>query len=281
MRPDSLAAFRTKIQQALGGSPQPRREPGAALAGPASHRPASGGPNGAPMLSLAEVRKRYAVGPVSTEVLKGVDLEVGRGDLLSIMGASGSGKSTLMNIMGLLDRPSSGSCRVGGHDVASLDDDQLSDLRNRSIGFVFQSFFMLPRLTAWQNVALPLTYRGHTGPALRRRAEAMLDRVAMGAHAEHRPTQLSGGQQQRVAIARALVGEPAILLADEPTAALDPSTGQEIVQLFMRLNAEDGVTVVMITHDRALARQCARNTRIEEGVLVEETKDAVEAGGAP
>ena len=232
------------------------------------------------MLSLAGVRKRYVVGPVSTDVLKGVDLKVRRGDLLSIMGASGSGKSTLMNIMGLLDRPSSGSCRVGGHDVATLEDDELSGLRNRSIGFVFQSFFLLPRLTAWENVALPLAYRGTAGPALRSRAEAMLDRVAMGEFAEHRPTQLSGGQQQRVAIARALVGEPAILLADEPTGALDPSTGREIVQVFKRLNDEDGVTVVIITHDRTLARQCARNARIEDGVLFEETRDTVDPGAA-
>ena len=232
------------------------------------------------MLSLDAVRKRYAVGPVTTEVLKGVDLDVASGDLLSIMGASGSGKSTLMNVMGLLDRPSSGSCRVRGHDVASLEDDALSDLRNRTIGFVFQSFFLLPRLTAWENVALPLTYRGLAGAGLRGRAEAMLDRVAMAAFADHRPMQLSGGQQQRVAIARALVGEPAMLLADEPTGALDPSTGEEIVELFLRLNEDDGVTVVMITHDRALARRCARNTRIADGVLVEEANDAAASGGA-
>ena len=243
-------------------------------------------PNGsggdAPMLSLADVRKRYAIGPVTTEVLKGVDLEVRSGDLLSIMGASGSGKSTLMNIMGLLDRPSDGSCRIGGHDIKALDDDELSGLRNRSIGFVFQSFLLLPRLTAWENVALPLTYRGGLSRAdLRDRAEQVLDKVAIRHLAEHRPTQLSGGQQQRVAIARALVGDPTILLADEPTGALDPDTGRAIMELFMRLNAEDHVTVVVITHDRAVARQCARNARIEEGVIVEERTDGREARREP
>lgn len=226
--------------------------------------------NGSPMVSLADVRKQYTIGPVSAEVLKGVNLEVRRGDMLSIMGGSGSGKSTMMNIMGLLDRATSGACRFAGHEVSALSDDELSDFRNRSIGFVFQSFFLLPRLTAWQNVALPLLYRGVTGAQQRARAHEALDRVAMGDRAEHLPGQLSGGQQQRVAIARALVGEPIILLADEPTGALDPGTAGEIMRLFAQLNQEDRVTTVIITHDRNVARQCARNARLVDGVIAED-----------
>ena len=240
----------------------------------ANFQGAVNGQDDQPMLSMSDVRKRYKIGPVSTEVLRGVNLDVHLGDLLSIMGASGSGKSTLMNIMGLLDRPSTGSCRIGGIEVAALADDQLSDIRNRGIGFVFQSFFLLPRLTAWENVALPLTYRGLARPDLRERAERMLAKVAMDSMAEHRPTQLSGGQQQRVAIARALIGEPTILLADEPTGALDPDTGREIMQLFIQLNREDRVTVVIITHDRNVARQCGRNTQLIDGTIQEATPSA-------
>ncbi len=221
--------------------------------------------DGEPLLSLARVSKRYSIGPVETEVLKGVDLEVGAGGLLSIMGESGSGKSTLLNIMGLLDRPTEGSVRVAGRDVSAMSDDELSDTRNQSIGFVFQAFRLLPRLTAWENVALPLTYQGIDGAAARERAQAMLHKVAMGDRADHRPDQLSGGQQQRVAIARALVVSPALLLADEPTGALDPNTGREIMQLFRELNGADGIAVVIITHDRAVARQCARNAELVDG----------------
>ncbi len=239
--------------------------------------PASaGGRRGGPLLGLSGVCKRYFVGPVETEVLKDVDLEVHAGDLLSIMGSSGSGKSTLLNIMGLLDRPTEGSVRVAGQDVSAMDDDALSDARNLHIGFVFQAFRLLPRMSAWENVALPLAYRGVGGDDARRRAEEMLEKVAMSDRARYRPDQLSGGQQQRVAIARALVSSPAILLADEPTGALDPDTGHEIVRLFRELNDVDGVAVVIITHDRGVARQCARNARLVDGGVAEHA-----AGGAP
>jgi len=222
---------------------------------------------GMPLVSLRDIRKHYTVGPVESHVLKGVELDVHRGDLLSIMGTSGSGKSTLLNVMGLLDRPSSGVITVAGRDLSALDDDEISEARNLSIGFVFQSFRLLPRMSAWQNVALPLAYRGIDGAAARERAEEMLKRVAMDGKAGHRPDQLSGGQQQRVAIARALVTSPAMLLADEPTGALDPSTGDEIMRLFIELNSTRGIAVAIITHDPDVARQCAINMRLVDGRL--------------
>ncbi|MXY06774.1 MAG: ABC transporter ATP-binding protein [Gammaproteobacteria bacterium] len=233
---------------------------------------------GAPLLSLSGVGKRYAVGPVQTQVLKGVDLDVKAGDLLSIMGESGSGKSTLLNIMGLLDRPTEGAMRVAGRDVSAMNDDELSDTRNLSIGFVFQAFRLLPRMTASENVALPLTYRGIDRMQALERAQAMLKKVAMGERVDHRPDQLSGGQQQRVAIARALVTSPALLLADEPTGALDPNTGREIMQLFHELNAVEGIAVVIITHDREVARQCVHNAELVEGRI---TRTAAPTAVAP
>ena len=248
------------------GRPAPARRPGGALA----QREGT-------LIGLAGVKKRYTVGPVATEVLRGVDLDIRAGELVSITGASGSGKSTLMNIMGLLDRPTSGSCSVGGRGVSAMSDDELSDIRNRTIGFVFQSFRLLPRLTAWENVALPLTYRGIDGPEARARAKSMLGKVGMAERAEHRPDQLSGGQQQRVAIARALVGSPAVVLADEPTGSLDPETGEEIMRLFAQLNCE-GIAVVVITHDRSVARQCTRNARLVNGVI---TEVVIRPGPAP
>lgn len=224
------------------------------------------------MLELVDVHKSYVTGPVTTEVLRGVRLGVKRGDLLSIMGPSGSGKSTLMNIIGLLDRPTSGSYLLESRELMEMNDEELSSLRNVSIGFVFQSFFLLPRLTALENVSVPLVYRRWGGAAIRRHALEMLDKVGMGDRADHRPNQLSGGQQQRVAIARALVGAPAILLADEPTGALDAETSREIMDLFLSLNASEEATVVIITHDRDIARQCARRIRIQDGSLEELTE---------
>ena len=221
------------------------------------------------MLSLVDIRKRYVAGPVTVDVLQGVRLNVNRGDLMSITGPSGCGKSTLMNIMGLLDRPTGGSCFLDGQDISGMSDNELSDVRNASIGFVFQSFHLLPRLTAWENVALPLVYRGLSGSVIRRRALETLDSVGMGERARHRPNQLSGGQQQRVAIARALVGEPAMVLADEPTGALDGDTGREIMRLLLDLNTARELTLVIVTHDRQVARQCARNVRMRDGVLRE------------
>ena len=224
----------------------------------------------APLLRLDDVYKRYAVGPVETEVLRGVSLQVDRGDLLSIMGPSGCGKSTLMNLLGLLDRPSDGSYSLDGVDVTSMDDDSRSTVRNRAIGFVFQSFHLLPRLTAAENVGLPLVYRGVAGPEIKQRVVASLERLGRADFADRRPSELSGGQQQRIAIARALVGAPALLLADEPTGALDRSTSNDIMQLLTRLNAEERLTIVIVTHDLQVDQRCSRRTRIAEGVLREE-----------
>ena len=221
------------------------------------------------MIELAGVRKSYVMGPTTTEVLRGVDLEVRRGDLLSIMGPSGCGKSTLMNVMGLLDRPSEGTYRLGGADTADMTDREWSDIRNESIGFVFQSFYLLSRLRAWENVGVPLVYRGLRMNEIRERAVAMLEKVGMEEKADYRPNELSGGQQQRVAIARALVGEPLIVLADEPTGALDTATAHEIMHLLRELNSAERITVIIITHDRQVAHQCARRTRVVDGRLRE------------
>ena len=231
------------------------------------------------MLRLTDIHKSYAIGPATVEVLSGVDLEVDRGDLVSIMGVSGSGKSTLMNIIGLLDSPSGGSYVLDGREVSAMSDNRRSAIRNASIGFVFQSFHLLPRLTALENVGIPLVYRGMGSAEISRRAGAALDRVGMGDRVDHRPNELSGGQQQRVAIARALVGEPAIVLADEPTGALDPATGNDIMDLFARLNRDEGTTIVVITHDPEIAGRCARRTRLEDGMLREHASTAAAPSG--
>ena len=222
------------------------------------------------MLRLVDICKTYRFGPVSVDVLRGVRLEVNRGDLLAITGASGCGKSTLMHIIGLLDRPTSGSYLLEGREVTAMDDNELSILRNASMGFVFQSFHLLPRLTTQENVGLPLVYRGLGDKEIRQRSQEMLEKVGMQDRTDHTPSQLSGGQQQRAAIARALVGAPRILLADEPTGALDTRTGREIMQVFSRLNAEDGLTVILITHDQTIAQQCPRYARLSDGILYED-----------
>ena len=232
------------------------------------------------MLELTDIRKAFRFGAVEVEVLKGIDLRVEAGDLMSIMGPSGSGKSTLMNILGLLDRPSSGSYRVGGRDVSTMNDRELSALRNEHIGFVFQSFNLLGYLTALENVALPLVYRGSNRREAGRRAVDILEKVAMGDRLDHRPDQLSGGQKQRVAIARALVGTPSAVLADEPTGALDSDTAEEVMQLLVRLNREEGVAVVIITHDPVISLQCRRRALIRDGALLEEAAEARESGAA-
>ena len=221
------------------------------------------------MLSLADIRKTYILGPVEVEVLRGLSLDVGRGDMISIMGPSGSGKSTLMNIIGLLDRPTSGSYVLNNREVSTMNDNDLSTIRNAEIGFVFQSFRLLPRLTAQENTGIPLVYRGLTAKEIERRTEAALERVGLADRIHHRPRELSGGQQQRVAIARALAAEPSILLADEPTGALDPTIGGEIMDLFLRLKEEENITVILITHDPMVAGQCERRTQIREGRLYE------------
>ena len=232
------------------------------------------------MLELSDIRKTYRLGPVEVEVLKGIDLRIEAGDLISIMGPSGSGKSTLMNILGLLGRPTAGSYRLNGRDVSSMGDRELSAFRNAHIGFVFQSFNLLGHLTALENAALPLVYRGLGRREVRRRARDILEKVGMGDRLDHRPDQLSGGQKQRVAIARALVGTPTAVLADEPTGALDSDTAEEVMRLLIQLNREERVAVVIITHDPTISLQCRRRALIRDGELLEDSRDTQESGAA-
>ncbi|MBW1798044.1 MAG: ABC transporter ATP-binding protein [Deltaproteobacteria bacterium] len=222
------------------------------------------------MLKLTDIRKTYKIGPVDVEVLKGVVLEVKEGELLSVMGTSGCGKSTLMNIIGMLDKPSSGTHLLEGREVSNLSDNEISSIRNNKIGFVFQAFYLLPRLTSLENVGVPLIYRGMKKSEIRRRSHEFLKKVGMDDRAQHKPNELSGGQQQRVAIARALVGKPSIILADEPTGALDSQVGKDIMQLFADLNSEEGITVIIITHDPKIAQQCRRSVRMQDGVIIDD-----------
>lgn len=219
------------------------------------------------MLNLKEVRKSYWLGATEVEVLKGVSINVGTGELLSIMGPSGCGKSTLMNILGLLDRPTSGHIAFNGAEIVYENDNTLSAIRNCAIGFVFQQYNLLARLTALENVIIPLVYRGETEQRMKERGMEMLRRVGMDDRATHRPSELSGGQQQRIAIARALIGTPALILADEPTGAVDSRVGQEIMDLFCTLNADDGITFVIITHNPNIADQCGRVVELRDGVI--------------
>ncbi len=221
------------------------------------------------LFKLENIRKSFTLGPVQVEVLKGVDLEVGAGELVSIMGTSGCGKSTLMNVIGFLDQPTSGRYLMEGRETSSLSDRELSTIRNQKIGFVFQQFNLLGRLTALENVCLPLIYRGMGEREQRRIAREMLERVGMAERAGHKPTELSGGQQQRVAIARALAGSPSIILADEPTGALDTQVGQDIMNLFLELNTTQKITTILITHDPHIAAQCRRVVRMKDGVIAD------------
>jgi putative ABC transport system ATP-binding protein len=221
----------------------------------------------APLLELSAVSRRYAMGEETIHALRDVSFRVMRGEYLSIVGASGSGKSTLLNILGLLDTPSSGTYQLRGADVRGLSDDALSDLRNREIGFVFQTFQLLARTTALENVELPLVYRGVGRRARVERARNALERVGLADRMRHRPNELSGGQRQRVSIARALVTEPSLLLADEPTGNLDSATGREILQLFHELHAA-GNTLLLVTHEPAIAAQCPRAIRMSDGRIV-------------
>jgi len=220
------------------------------------------------ILHMENISKSYSMGDEDIEVLHGVDLKVKKGEFLSILGPSGSGKSTLMNIIGCLDVPSSGKYTLAGNDTGELDETELSKVRNREIGFIFQSFQLLPRMTALQNVELPLIYSRIPLSERKRRAKAVLIKVGLGDKLTSLPNQLSGGQQQRVAIARALVTEPSILLADEPTGALDQKTGTQVMELFEELNSE-GSTIVMITHDVHIARHAKRVVNILDGYLSE------------
>ncbi|HNS02826.1 MAG TPA: ABC transporter ATP-binding protein [Anaerolineae bacterium] len=221
-----------------------------------------------PVIEIRNVTKVYRMGDVEVHALSGASLQVQPGEMVSIMGPSGSGKSTLMNIIGCLDQATSGQYLLDGIDVNSLSDDQLAGVRSRKIGFVFQSFNLLPRTTALQNVELPLVYAG--GKNRRERAVAALQRVGLGERLHHRPNELSGGQQQRVAIARALINDPAIILADEPTGNLDSKSGAEIMAIFQDLNERQGITVVFVTHEPDIAEHTRRIVRLMDGQIVED-----------
>ncbi len=224
------------------------------------------------MIRLEAVTKTYRMGRVEVQALRGIDLHVASGDFVAIMGASGSGKSTLMNIVGCLDVPTSGRYFLDGTDVARLTDDQLAIIRNRKIGFVFQSFNLIPRTTALHNVEMPLIYAG--APNRRPRALEALDAVGLANRADHQPTELSGGQQQRAAIARALVTDPAILLADEPTGNLDSASSVEIMKLLVELNEQHARTIVLITHERDIAAFAKRTVELRDGLIVRDERRA-------
>jgi putative ABC transport system ATP-binding protein len=220
-----------------------------------------------PVIELRGIVKTYQIGSIPVTALAGIDLQVFPGEMAAIMGPSGSGKSTLMNLLGCLDRPTAGEFVLAGRRVARLGDDQLAEVRNRMIGFVFQNYNLLPRLTALQNVELPLVYRGGSGRRRRAAAVEALERVGLQGRLHHRPSQLSGGQQQRVAVARALAGRPQVLLADEPTGNLDTRSGTEVMALLQELNA-GGMTVVLVTHDPRIAEHCTRVVRVLDGRIV-------------
>jgi putative ABC transport system ATP-binding protein len=221
-----------------------------------------------PVAELRNIRKTYYKpdGSIMVEALKGVDLIIPRGEYVAIMGASGSGKSTLMNILGCLDRPTDGQYLLDNRDIKAMSDEELSLYRGKKIGFIFQAFNLSPQQTVLDNVETPLFYQGIAKPERTARASRVLDLVGLGDRLDHRPRELSGGQQQRVAIARALVGDPVVLMADEPTGNLDSSTGQHILALFESLN-RDGMTIIMVTHDESIAQRCRRVVRLKDGVV--------------
>ncbi|ANB56986.1 ABC transporter family protein [Anoxybacillus sp. B7M1] len=229
-----------------------------------------------PIIEIQNMTKTYRLGGEVVQALQGISLQIHSGDFLAIVGPSGSGKSTFMNMIGCLDRPDAGSYFLDGKEIARLNDNELAAIRNEKIGFIFQNFFLLPRLTALENVELPLLYRGMKIKERQQIAQECLKKVGLIERAHHLPSQLSGGQQQRVAIARALVGNPPILLADEPTGALDSKTSQEIINIMKGLN-EQGHTIIIITHDWEVAKQAKRIVRIQDGRLFESRGDFIEA----
>jgi ABC-type lipoprotein export system ATPase subunit len=231
------------------------------------------------LIELKDVHKTYYLGEVSVPVLRGITLTVARGELVALMGASGSGKSTLMNLLGCLDHASSGEYWLDGEEISRLTANEYARLRNRTIGFVFQSFNLLPRTTALENVMMPLTYSREnlSEQQKRQRAADLLRKVGLADRINHQQSQLSGGEQQRVAIARSLVNQPSILLADEPTGNLDSRTSKEILHMFQQLNSDDGITVILVTHDQGVAEWAQRTIHIKDGLL-EGSGEPVEAG---
>jgi len=231
-------------------------------------------PRAEPLIRIVGLRKSYPLGDVTVHALRGVDMEMAAGTFATVVGASGSGKSTFMNILGLLDRPSGGQYFLEGEDVSGFDRDRRAVLRNRKIGFVFQNFNLLPRTSALENVELPLLYDGKPTSAQERhqKARGLLEAVGLGERAHHTPNQLSGGQQQRVAIARALVNDPEILLADEPTGNLDSRTSVEIMEILQRLNRDNGITIILITHEHDIAGYAGRVVSFRDGSIVSDQR---------
>jgi putative ABC transport system ATP-binding protein len=220
------------------------------------------------MIKLSHIYKSYRIGTQRSVILKDINLQIADGELVALMGASGSGKTTAMNIMGLMDKPDSGQYYLNNKEVSGLSDDEAAALRNETIGFIFQSFFLLPRMNALQNVSLPLTYRHLPAAEIKERAMQSLEKVGLADRFNHLPNELSGGQQQRVAIARALVGDPHVLLADEPTGALDAKTSQRIMSLLIDINQREKTTVIIVTHDASVAQQCQRTIKVVDGEVL-------------
>ncbi len=227
-----------------------------------------------PLILCEDLWKIYRVGDVEVQALRGINLTIDRGEFVAVMGTSGSGKSTLMNILGCLDQPTRGRYRLDGLDVAAATRDLLAELRNRQIGFVFQNFNLIPRTSALENAQLPLFYRGVSIKEQRMLAAAALQRVGLAGREQHYPAQLSGGQQQRVAIARALVGTPSILFADEPTGNLDTASSREIMNILEQLNRDDGITIILVTHESDIAAYATRELVMKDGQVVQDTRRA-------